>query len=65
MNGSPVAVLRTLSRSPKQKMKVVPIINAIIALGTTDHMMDLCRTLEASWTSSAVVHDVSDRAFLF
>ena len=54
MKGWPVGVESTDSRSPIEKMKVMPIVRAMRALGMKDQMRALGIMREASWTSSAV-----------
>ena len=54
MNGCPVGVLNTLSRSPTQKMKVAPMMMNIAAFGRKDHTRVRGTVCEASFTSSAL-----------
>ena len=59
-NGSNVGVASTTSRSPRQNTNVVPMMRAISAFKTVEIIMDLGRTRDASWVSSAVeLHLVS------
>jgi hypothetical protein len=51
--GCPVGVFRTLSRSPRQKMKVMPTTRSITALRTTDDVT----TCEVDDTSQRVVRN--------